>query len=82
MRKVYSDATSALAGLLKDGMTVMSGGFGLCGIPETLIVAIRESGVKNLTVISNNAGVDGVGLGILLETRQIRKMISSYVGEN
>jgi 3-oxoacid CoA-transferase subunit A len=82
MRKVYSDATSALAGLLKDGMTVMSGGFGLCGIPETLILAIRESGVKNLTVISNNAGVDGIGLGILLETRQIRKMISSYVGEN
>jgi len=82
MKKVYSDATSALAGLLKDGMTVMSGGFGLCGIPESLILAIRESGVKNLTVISNNAGVDGIGLGILLETRQIRKMISSYVGEN
>ena len=82
MKKVYSDATSALAGLIKDGMTIMSGGFGLCGIPETLIMAIRESGAKNLTVISNNAGVDGVGLGILLETRQIRKMISSYVGEN
>ncbi len=82
MSKVYSDATSALAGLLKDGMTVMSGGFGLCGIPETLILAIRDSGVKNLTVISNNAGVDGIGLGILLETRQIKKMISSYVGEN
>src|SRR5690348_8025731 len=82
MNKVYSDATSALAGLLKDGMTVMSGGFGLCGIPETLILAIRESGAKNLTVISNNAGVDGIGLGILLETRQIKKMISSYVGEN
>jgi 3-oxoacid CoA-transferase subunit A len=82
MRKVYSDATSALAGLLKDGMTVMSGGFGLCGIPETLILAIRESGAKDLTVISNNAGVDGIGLGVLLETRQIKKMISSYVGEN
>src|SRR5689334_25150701 len=82
MRKVYSDATTALAGLLKDGMTVMSGGFGLCGIPETLILAIRESGVKNLTVVSNNAGIDGAGLGILLESRQIRKMISSYVGEN
>ena len=82
MKKVYSDATSALAGLIKDGMTIMSGGFGLCGIPETLILAIRESGAKNLTVISNNAGVDGIGLGILLETRQIRKMISSYVGEN
>ena len=82
MRKIYSDATSALAGLIKDGMTIMSGGFGLCGIPETLILAIRDSGAKNLTVISNNAGVDGVGLGILLETRQIKKMISSYVGEN
>src|SRR5215475_14060319 len=82
MKKVYSDATAALAGLLKDGMMVMAGGFGLCGIPETLIVAIRESGVKNLTVVSNNAGVDGIGLGILLDTRQIRKMISSYVGEN
>lgn len=82
MKKVYPDATAALAGLIKDGMTIMSGGFGLCGIPETLILAIRESGAKNLTVISNNAGVDGIGLGILLETRQIRKMISSYVGEN
>jgi 3-oxoacid CoA-transferase subunit A len=82
MRKVFPDATSALAGVLKDGMTIMAGGFGLCGIPETLIKAIRESGVKNLTVISNNAGIDGVGLGILLETRQIKKMISSYVGEN
>ena len=82
MKKVYSDATSALAGLIKDGMTIMSGGFGLCGIPETLIQAIRDSGAKNLTVISNNAGVDGIGLGILLETRQISKMISSYVGEN
>ena len=82
MSKVYSSATTALAGLLKDGMTIMSGGFGLCGIPESLILAIRESGAKNLTVISNNAGVDGIGLGILLETKQIKKMISSYVGEN
>ena len=82
MSKVFPDARAALAGLIKDGMTIMSGGFGLCGIPETLILAIRDSGVKGLTVISNNAGVDGVGLGILLETRQIRKMISSYVGEN
>ena len=82
MNKVYPDAHAALAGLLKDGMTVMSGGFGLCGIPETLIHAIRDAGVKQLTVISNNAGIDGVGLGLLLDTRQIRKMISSYVGEN
>jgi 3-oxoacid CoA-transferase subunit A len=82
MNKVYSDAGAALAGLVKDGMTIMAGGFGLCGIPETLILAIRESGARNLTVVSNNAGVDGAGLGLLLETRQIRKMISSYVGEN
>jgi 3-oxoacid CoA-transferase subunit A len=82
MKKVYSDAKAALAGLLRDGMTIMAGGFGLCGIPETLIQAIRESGVKDLTVVSNNAGIDGVGLGLLLETKQIRKMISSYVGEN
>jgi 3-oxoacid CoA-transferase subunit A len=82
MKKVYSDAKTALAGLLRDGMTIMAGGFGLCGIPETLIQAIRESGVKDLTVVSNNAGIDGVGLGLLLETKQIRKMISSYVGEN
>jgi 3-oxoacid CoA-transferase subunit A len=82
MNKVYSDAGAALAGLVKDGMTIMAGGFGLCGIPETLILAIRESGAKNLTVVSNNAGIDGAGLGLLLETRQIRKMISSYVGEN
>src|SRR5256714_4466303 len=82
MKKIYPDARAALAGLLKDGMIIMAGGFGLCGIPETLIQAIRESGVKGLTVISNNAGIDGVGLGLLLETRQIRKMISSYVGEN
>jgi 3-oxoacid CoA-transferase subunit A len=82
MRKVFPDATAALAGLLKDGMMIMAGGFGLCGIPESLIEAIRESGVKNLTVVSNNAGIDGVGLGLLLDTKQIRKMISSYVGEN
>ena len=82
MGKVYRDAASALEGLLFDGMTVMSGGFGLCGIPENLILALRDSGVKGLTVISNNAGVDDFGLGLLLHTRQIRKMISSYVGEN
>jgi len=82
MNKVYADARSALAGLLKDGMTIMAGGFGLCGIPETLILAIRDSGVKNLTVVSNNCGTDGTGLGVLLDTRQIKKMISSYVGEN
>ena len=82
MKKVYPDARAAMAGLLKDGMTIMAGGFGLCGIPESLIEAVRESGAKNLTVISNNAGVDGVGLGILLETKQVKKMISSYVGEN
>ena len=82
MNKVYPDAKSALAGILKDGMMIMSGGFGLCGIAETLSDAIRDSGVKNLTVVSNNAGVDGIGLSRLLETRQIKKMISSYVGEN
>src|ERR671915_1222462 len=82
MKKVYPDVHAALDGVLRDGMTIMSGGFGLCGIPESLIEAIRDSGVKGLTVISNNAGVDGVGLGLLLETRQIRKMVSSYVGEN
>jgi 3-oxoacid CoA-transferase subunit A len=80
--KIQSDAASALTGLLFDGMTVMAGGFGLCGIPENLILAIRESGVKDLTVVSNNCGVDGFGLGLLLENGQIRKMISSYVGEN
>jgi len=80
--KIYPDATAALSGILRDGMTIMSGGFGLCGIPGALIEAIRASGVKNLTVISNNAGIDAVGLGVLLETRQIRKMVSSYVGEN
>ena len=82
MKKVYPDAKSALAGALKDGMTIMAGGFGLCGIPETLILAICDSGVKNLTFVSNNAGIDGAGLGLLLETRQVKKMISSYVGEN
>jgi len=82
MNKVYPDAKSALHGILKDGMMIMSGGFGLCGIPEFLSDAIRESGVKGLTFISNNAGVDGIGLSRLLETRQISKMISSYVGEN
>jgi 3-oxoacid CoA-transferase subunit A len=82
MNKVYGGAADALAGVLRDGMTIMSGGFGLCGVPESLIEALLKSGVKNLTVVSNNAGVDGVGLGLLLETRQIKKMISSYVGEN
>ncbi len=82
MNKIFPDAHSALAGILKDGMTLMAGGFGLCGIPQILIEAIRDLHVKDLTVISNNAGVDGAGLGILLETRQIKKMISSYVGEN
>ena len=81
-KKVYSSAEAALAGLLRDGMVVMSGGFGLCGIADALIEAIRASGVKGLTIISNNAGIDGAGLGVLLETKQIRKMISSYVGEN
>ena len=82
MKKVYPDARAALADVLKDGMLIMSGGFGLCGIPEALILAIRDSGVKNLTVVSNNAGIDGIGLGVLLDTHQISKMISSYVGEN
>src|ERR1700674_2010264 len=82
MKKVYPDAPAALAGVLKDGMTIMAGGFGLCGIPETLILAIRDSGVKNHTVVSNNCGVDGKGLGVLLDTRQIKKMVASYVGEN
>jgi 3-oxoacid CoA-transferase subunit A len=80
--KIYPDAKAALQNILKDGMTIMSGGFGLCGIPSTLIEAIKASGVKNLTIISNNAGIDGAGLGLLLETRQVKKMISSYVGEN
>ena len=82
MKKVYNSATEALDGLLFDGMFIASGGFGLCGIPELLIAAIRDNGVKNLTVASNNAGVDGFGLGLLLESRQVKKMLSSYVGEN
>jgi 3-oxoacid CoA-transferase subunit A len=82
MQKLHSTVAEALAGVLRDGMTVMSGGFGLCGIPEALIEGIERSGARELTVISNNAGVDAIGLGRLLATRQIRKMISSYVGEN
>lgn len=82
MSKVYADAATALTGLLKDNMTIMSGGFGLCGIPEHSIQAIKDSGIKGLTVISNNCGVDDFGLGILLKDRQIKKMVSSYVGEN
>ena len=81
-QKVYQGASQALSKLLHDGMTIMAGGFGLCGIPENLIVALKESNVKNLTVISNNCGVDDFGLGLLLQSRQIKKMISSYVGEN
>ena len=82
MKKIYPNAAAALDGLLFDGMLIASGGFGLCGIPELLIAAIRDAGTKNLTIASNNAGVDGFGLGQLLETRQVKKMISSYVGEN
>jgi 3-oxoacid CoA-transferase subunit A len=82
VNKIYPSAAAALADVVKDGQTIAVGGFGLCGIPEALIVALRDSGVKNLTCVSNNAGVDGFGLGLLLATRQIRKMISSYVGEN
>jgi len=82
VNKVYPGATEALAGLLHDGMTIMSGGFGLCGIPQVLIDAIKQSAVKDLTCISNNAGIDDAGLGVLLQTRQVRKMIASYVGEN
>ena len=82
MNKLYPSSESALAGLLRDGMTIMSGGFGLCGIPENLINAILKSKVKNLTIISNNCGIDDCGLGLLLQARQIKKMISSYVGEN
>jgi 3-oxoacid CoA-transferase subunit A len=82
MKKIYPDAAAALEGLLFDGMTICAGGFGLCGIPERLIDAIRDAGVKDLTVVSNNAGIDNEGLGKLLRTRQIRKMVSSYVGEN
>src|SRR5579863_8455938 len=80
--KVFPNAQVALDGIVEDGMTIAVGGFGLCGVPEALVVALRDTGKKNLTVASNNAGVDGWGLGLLLETRQIRKMISSYVGEN
>jgi len=80
--KIYPDAATALAGLIEDGQTLAVGGFGLCGIPEALIGALRDTGKKGLTVVSNNAGVDGFGLGLLLETRQIKRMISSYVGEN
>ncbi len=82
MSKLYPDAKTALAGALQNGMTIMSGGFGLCGIPGALIEAIRDSGVTGLTIISNNAGIDGAGLGLLLESRQVKKMVSSYVGEN
>jgi 3-oxoacid CoA-transferase subunit A len=82
LSKVYPDATAALAGLLKNGMTIMSGGFGLCGVPNALIHAIHASGVTGLTIISNNAGTDGAGLGLLLDSRQVKKMVSSYVGEN
>jgi 3-oxoacid CoA-transferase subunit A len=82
MDKVYPDAKSALEGIVRDGQTIAVGGFGLCGIPEALIAALRDTGVKGLTAVSNNAGVDGFGLGQLLETRQIKKMVSSYVGEN
>jgi 3-oxoacid CoA-transferase subunit A len=82
MKKVYPDAHAALAGLLRDNMTIMAGGFGLCGIPDVLIDALRDSGVKGLTIVANNAGTDGVGLGRLLDTRQTKKAISSYVGEN
>ena len=80
--KLYPDAAAALAGVVFDGMTIMSGGFGLCGLPENLIAALRDTGTKGITAISNNAGVDGFGLGLLLETRQISKMVASYVGEN
>lgn len=82
MRKVFATATEALADVLRDGMTILSGGFGLSGVPMSLIEAIRSSGVRDLTIVSNNAGTDGVGLGMLLESRQVRRMISSYVGEN
>ena len=82
VQKLYPDPASALSGLLRDGMTILSGGFGLCGIPSKLIEAIRDAGVRDLTIVSNNAGIDGAGLGLLLETRQVRRMVSSYVGEN
>jgi 3-oxoacid CoA-transferase subunit A len=80
--KIHDTAKNALADVLKDGMLILSGGFGLCGIPSALIEAIRDSGVTNLTIVSNNAGIDGVGLGVLLETKQVKRMVSSYVGEN
>ncbi len=80
--KVYADADAALAGLLRDGLLILAGGFGLCGIPESLIEAIRKAGIHDLTVVSNNAGVDGAGLGVLLDSKQIKKMVASYVGEN
>src|ERR1022692_58708 len=82
MNKLQPDARAALDGIVQDGMLLAIGGFGLCGIPEVLIVALRDTGVRNLTIASNNAGVDGWGLGLLLETHQVKKMISSYVGEN
>ena len=82
MNKIYSDCKEALEGAVFDGMTLMCGGFGLCGVPERMIDALKDSGVKNITAVSNNAGIDGAGLGLLLETKQISKMISSYVGEN
>jgi 3-oxoacid CoA-transferase len=82
MSKVYPDATAALAGLLHDDMTIAAGGFGLCGIPENLIAALHASGVKRLTIVGNNAGVDGFGMGVLLTTRQVKKVMASYVGEN
>ncbi len=82
MNKLYPSAKDALTGILKDGQTIAVGGFGLCGIPEALIAAVKDLGVQNLTCISNNAGVDGFGLGVLLESRQVRRMIASYVGEN
>src|SRR5437868_12864023 len=82
MSKVFPDATAALAGLLHDNMTIAAGGFGLCGIPENLIAALRDSGVKGLTIVGNNAGVDGFGMGVLLTTRQVKKVMASYVGEN
>jgi len=81
-RKIYPSSVAALDGLLRDDMTLMVGGFGLCGVPQNLVLALRDSGVTGLTCVSNNAGVDGAGLGLLLESRQIDKMIASYVGEN
>src|SRR5437764_8948057 len=82
MNKVYSNATAALAGLVHDNMTIAAGGFGLCGIPENLIAALRDSGAKDLTIVGNNAGVDDFGMGVLLTTRQVKKVMASYVGEN